>query len=80
MEQFPMLLYVINWFFKVIDPKSGSGGSFVQQRGTICTNLVEGIMRNNSVKLFWIRCFFQKKLSRAQAALVFSGAEPSLQF
>ena len=29
-----------------------SGGPFVQQSGTICEILVEGIMRNNSVKLF----------------------------
>ena len=29
-----------------------SGGPFVQQSRTICANLVEGIMRNNSVKLF----------------------------
>ena len=29
-----------------------SGGPFVQLRRTICTILVEGIKRNNSVKLF----------------------------
>ena len=29
-----------------------SGGPIVQQSGTICAILVEGIMRNNSVKLF----------------------------
>ena len=29
-----------------------SGSSFVQQSGTICAIMVEGIMRNNSVKLF----------------------------
>ena len=29
-----------------------SGSSFVQQSGTVCANMVEGIMRNNSVKLF----------------------------
>ena len=29
-----------------------SGGPFVQQSGTICAILVEGIMMNNSVKLF----------------------------
>ena len=29
-----------------------SGGPYVQQSGTICAILVEGIMRNNSVKLF----------------------------
>ena len=35
-----------------------SGGPFVQQSGTICAMLVEGIMRNNSVKLFriWASC------------------------
>ena len=30
------------------------GGPFVQQSGTICAILVEGIMRNNSVNLFRI--------------------------
>ena len=30
----------------------GSGGSFVQRSRTICASLVEGIKRNNSVKLF----------------------------
>ena len=30
-----------------------SGSPFVQQRGTIDAILVEGIIRNNSVKLFW---------------------------
>ena len=29
-----------------------SGGPLVQQSGTICAILVDGIMRNNSVKLF----------------------------
>ena len=29
-----------------------SGGSFFQKSRTICAILVEGIMRNNSVKLF----------------------------
>ena len=29
-----------------------SGGPFVQWSGTICAILVEGIIRNNSVKLF----------------------------
>ena len=28
-----------------------SGGAFVQRSGTICAILVEGIKRNNSVKL-----------------------------
>ena len=31
-----------------------SGDPFVQQSGIICANLVEGIMRNNSVNLFHI--------------------------
>ena len=31
-----------------------SGSQFVQQNGTICAILVEGIMRNNSVNLFRI--------------------------
>ena len=30
----------------------GPGGPFVQQSSTICASLVEGIKRNNSVKLF----------------------------
>ena len=29
-----------------------SGGHFVQQSGTVCKILVEGIMRNISVELF----------------------------
>ena len=29
-----------------------SGSPFVQRSGTICAILVEGLMRNNSVKLF----------------------------
>ena len=29
-----------------------SGSSFIQQSGTNCAIMVEGIMRNNSVKLF----------------------------
>ena len=29
------------------------GQPFVQQRGTVGAILVEGFMRNNSVKLFW---------------------------
>ena len=31
-----------------------SGSPFVQWSRTICAILIEGIMRNNSVKLFWI--------------------------
>ena len=31
-----------------------SGSPFVQRTGTICVILVEGIMRDDSVKLFWI--------------------------
>ena len=31
---------------------SSSGSPFVQQSRTICAILVEGVMRNNSVKLF----------------------------
>ena len=31
-----------------------SCGPFVQRSGTICAILVEGIMRNNSLNLFWI--------------------------
>ena len=39
------------------------GGPFVQQSGTICAILVEGIMRNNSVKLFEFGPVFQEKMS-----------------
>ena len=48
--------------------------------------LVEGIMRNNSVKLFclnldqWFICRLKDFLSRALEVLVFSGAEPFVQF
>ena len=33
-------------------PIFSSGGHFVQLKGTVCAILVEGIMRNISVKLF----------------------------
>ena len=47
--------------------------------------LVEGIKRNNSVKLFlnldqWFRCCLKDFLTGALAALLFSGAEPFMQF
>ena len=54
--------------------------------GTICAILVEGIMRNNSVKLFclnldqWFICRLKDFLSRALDVLMFSGAEPFVQF
>ena len=38
-------------------------GPFVQRRGTICAILVEGIMKNNSVKLFELRPVVQEKMS-----------------
>ena len=34
-------------------PSFSSGGHFVQLRGTVYEILVEGIIRNISVKLFW---------------------------
>ena len=40
--------------FKYISILS-SGGHFVQQRKPVCGILLEGNMRNISVKLFWIR-------------------------
>ena len=60
-----------------------SGSPFVQWSITIVQILVEGIKRNNSVKLFlnlaqWFRRFLI--LSGALAALLFSGAEPLMQF
>ena len=64
-----------------------SGGPFVQWSGTICAILVENIMRNNSVNFFlnlgqWfrMRCCLKDFLSGALVALLFSGAEPFMQF
>ena len=47
-----------------------------------CAIFVQGIMRNNSVKLFvvWTRCRLKDFLSGALAALLFSGAEPFMHF
>ena len=45
----------LNQLFKCKDFSIFSfGGHFVQQRGTICAILIEGIMGNISVKLFKI--------------------------
>ena len=63
-----------------------SAGPFVQQSRTICAIMVEGIKKNNSVNLFLIlgqwfrRCHLKCFLSGALAALMFSGAEPFMQF
>ena len=38
-------------FFKIFLIR-GSSGPYILQSGTICAVLVEGIKRNNSVKLF----------------------------
>ena len=63
-----------------------SGGPFLQQSQTICSNLVERIMWNNSMNLFqnWAsgfrRCRLQYFLFGALAALVFSGAKPLCNF
>ena len=64
-----------------------SGGPFIMWSVTICAILVEGIKRNNSAKLFSIwtsvsggDTFKRYFLSGALAALMFSGAEPFVQF
>ena len=54
-----------------------SGSPSVQQSITFCAILVEGIMRNNSVNLFYIWASGSKDfLSGALVALLFGGAEP----
>ena len=52
------------------------------ERKHVCNIFVEGIKRNNSVKLFWFRrrCLLKEFLSGALAAIPFSGAEPFMQF
>ena len=64
-----------------------SGSPFVQQSGTICAILVEGIKRNqfceiilNLHQLFRRKCHLKDFLSGALAALLFHGAEPFVQF
>ena len=53
---------------------------FIQQSGTICAILVEGILRNNFMKLFKFepadqeKMLFKDFLSRLLAALVFCGS------
>ena len=42
---------VVRMSFKDIS-KFSSGGHYVQQSGTVCANVIEGIMRNISVKLY----------------------------
>ena len=56
-EQFcEIILNLDQWFrresFLKVFLICSSGSPFVQRSGTICAILVEGIMRNNSVKLF----------------------------
>ena len=56
-EQFcAIILNLDKWFKRRCPLKrfliSSSGSPFVQRSGTICAILVEGIMINNSVKLF----------------------------
>ena len=56
-EQFcEIILNLDQWFRRECCLKvfliCSSGSPFVQRSGTICAFLVEGIMRNNSVKLF----------------------------
>ena len=58
-EQFcEIILNLDQWFRRRCRLKIfliwSSSGPFVQQSGTICAILVEGIMRNNSVNLFLI--------------------------
>ena len=60
-----------------------SGSPFVQQSETIYAILVEGIKRNNFVKLVCIwtsgsgaEFFLRYSLSGAMVALLFSGSEP----
>ena len=63
-----------------------SGGPFVQRSKTICAILVEGIMRNNYMIFFKFgqvvqdEMLFERFLSGALAAHLFSGAEPFMQF
>ena len=86
-----IILNLVQWFRRKCCLKVFltwiSGSPFVQQIVTICAILVEGIMRNNSVKLFLIlgqwfrsRCCLKDFLTGALAALLFSGAEPFMQF
>ena len=53
-----IILNLDQWFMRKCCLKIffiwSSGGPFVQRSGTICAISVEGIMRNNSVKLFRI--------------------------
>ena len=55
-EQFCEIILNLDQWFKGFCLKIfliwSSGGPFVQRSVTICANLVGGIMRNNSVKLF----------------------------
>ena len=55
-EQFCEIILNLDQWFKRCRLKIfliwSSGGRFVQSSRTICAILVEGIMRNNSVKLF----------------------------
>ena len=55
-EQFCEIVLKLDRWFRRCHLKTfliqSSGGHFVQQSRTICSILVEGIMGNNSVKLF----------------------------
>ena len=51
-----------------------SGGPFVQRTGTIWFIAVEGIMRNKSVKLFWIW-----SSGRLKVFLIWSSSSPFVQ-
>ena len=64
-----------------------SGGPFVQRSGTICTISVKGIIRNNSVNLFWIWTSGSREnvikthyLSKALKAPLFGEAKAFEQF
>ena len=55
-----------------------SGGPFVWRSGTICATLVEGIKRNNSVKLFEFGLVVQETLFKR--FLIWSSGGPPVQW
>ena len=90
-EQFCEIILNLDQWFKRYRLKIflvwSAGRPFVQRSGNICAILVEGILRNNYVKLFRIRASGSEVdvvkryfLSGALAALLFSGAETFVQF
>ena len=79
-EQFCEIILILNQWYR---GKSRfnvvliwiSGSTFVQRSVIICAILLEGIQRNNSVKLFclgqWFRCHLKAYLSGALDTLLF---------